>query len=379
MPSSYTDIRFELQFTGENINLWGDKLNTVLTHADYAIAGWLTKALTTSPYALSTANAPDDEARAAMIKFTGTGAFQVTIPAVSKSYFLYNACTGAITVTTGSGTTAVIDSGAKVLVFCDGTNVHQQGYAGLALKDYIDAAVMTATGSLPATAGNNGKVLACVVGAWTPTLIDSTYINGFSATATAVRLGTSLTAALTPGDTYNGLAEVALTSASNHIAADMSTFVNAFHQMTENTTLDNATSKKVGQTGHILIRQHASAAKTLAVGSDWKRVGGALAIGTTLSGYTVLHYKVTSAFGPLGRRLQRPVPAGPPPRGDRRLGEPDHDRLLTGVCRAVFPWTDNSAVLNIAFGTHSKLQVWQGGALYDITPFGPPTASGPAR
>ena len=41
---------------------------------------------------------------------------------------------------------------------------------------------------------------------------------------------------------------------------------------------------------------------------------------------------------------------------------------LTGVCRAVFPWTDNAAVLNIAFGTHNRLQLWQGGALYDITP-----------
>ena len=50
--------------------------------------------------------------------------------------------------------------------------------------------------------------------------------------------------------------------------------------------------------------------------------------------------------------------------------------LLTGVCRAVFPWTDNSAVLNIAFGTNSKVQLWQGGALYDITPFGPPTLLG---
>lgn len=42
--------------------------------------------------------------------------------------------------------------------------------------------------------------------------------------------------------------------------------------------------------------------------------------------------------------------------------------LLTGVCRKAFSWTDNSAVLNIAFGTHSALQVWNGGALYSITP-----------
>ena len=42
--------------------------------------------------------------------------------------------------------------------------------------------------------------------------------------------------------------------------------------------------------------------------------------------------------------------------------------LLSGVCRKVFPWTDNAAMLNVAFGTHLTLELWQGGALYDITP-----------
>lgn len=59
-----------------------------------------------------------------------------------------------------------------------------------------------------------------------------------------------------------------------------------------------------------------------------------------------------------------------------RLGRPETiggwERLmsasLNGVCRAVFPWTDNGGVLNIAFGTHSRLAVWRGGALADITP-----------
>jgi hypothetical protein len=41
---------------------------------------------------------------------------------------------------------------------------------------------------------------------------------------------------------------------------------------------------------------------------------------------------------------------------------------LTGVCRAVYPWTDNDGLLNLAFGTHSHLQVYQGGELFDITP-----------
>lgn len=42
--------------------------------------------------------------------------------------------------------------------------------------------------------------------------------------------------------------------------------------------------------------------------------------------------------------------------------------LLTGVCRAVFGWTDNISTLNIGFGTHSDLQVWIGGGLYTVTP-----------
>lgn len=41
---------------------------------------------------------------------------------------------------------------------------------------------------------------------------------------------------------------------------------------------------------------------------------------------------------------------------------------LTGVCRTVFTWTDKLSVLDVAFGTHSALQLWQGGAVYTITP-----------
>lgn len=43
---------------------------------------------------------------------------------------------------------------------------------------------------------------------------------------------------------------------------------------------------------------------------------------------------------------------------------------LTGVCRAILPLGKTSGGAIMAFGTHSKLQVWQGGALYDITPVG---------
>lgn len=51
------------------------------------------------------------------------------------------------------------------------------------------------------------------------------------------------------------------------------------------------------------------------------------------------------------------------------------DTLLTGVCRSIFHWVDNQSVLDIAFGTHSSLEVFSSGTLYDITP----TLALPAR
>ncbi len=55
--------------------------------------------------------------------------------------------------------------------------------------------------------------------------------------------------------------------------------------------------------------------------------------------------------------------------------------LVSGVCRTVYPWTDNAGTLNVAFGTHSHLQVWLGGELFDITPLlqYPPTLLGSNR
>ncbi|MEM9584786.1 MAG: hypothetical protein AAGA08_16870 [Pseudomonadota bacterium] len=41
---------------------------------------------------------------------------------------------------------------------------------------------------------------------------------------------------------------------------------------------------------------------------------------------------------------------------------------LTGTCRGIHSWRDSSGDLNIAFGTNSKLLLWKGGDLFDITP-----------
>lgn len=161
MASSYSSsLRFELQFTGENINLWGDKLNNgVFSLADYSIAGWLNKTIT-GDYTLTTANGSTDEARAAMIKFSGSpsAAATITIPSVSKTYFIFNNTSVDLTITTGAGSTVVVATTDKVLVYCDGSNVHTPGYGGSAIKAWVEALAWTYNaGSLPAQTGNAGK------------------------------------------------------------------------------------------------------------------------------------------------------------------------------------------------------------------------------
>ena len=160
MPSTYTtSLRFELQATGENVNVWGDRLNTALSRIDVAVAGMTTVALTGN-YTLTTSNTASDDARAAMLKFTGgAGPFTVTLPSLSKKYTVWNATTGTVTLTTGSGSTVQVATTDIVDVFCDGTNVKTLGYGGSSLKDYIASVVVGGGASLPSLSGNSGKWL----------------------------------------------------------------------------------------------------------------------------------------------------------------------------------------------------------------------------
>lgn len=165
----------------------------MLAHADYATAGWLNKPLVANT-SLSTANAGDDEARAAMIKFTGAGPFTVTIPSVSKAYAIWNACSAPVTVTTGAGSTVSVDPGDIVQIFCDGANVKTPGYGGVSIKDYVATTAWAYNaGALPAQAGNAGKFVktdgtnASWAGVASTDLTDSTALIG-RAVALAVAL-----------------------------------------------------------------------------------------------------------------------------------------------------------------------------------------------
>ena len=79
-------------------------------------------------YTLSVINGASDEARNAVLVVTGTNSAirKIVIPAVSKTYVVFNNTSGgyAITIGTASGAVATVPSGASVLVYCDATNTY---------------------------------------------------------------------------------------------------------------------------------------------------------------------------------------------------------------------------------------------------------------
>jgi hypothetical protein len=186
MPSSYTtNLRFEQQFTGENVNTWGVRLNNMLARLDDSIAGYVPIAITGDTTITSANdNTTADQARRAHLKFTGTLSANatITLPSVAKSYWVWNATNKTLTFSLGSGNTATVESGDKLQVWSDGTNVNQIAFGTYNLKDYI-AAQTASAGAVPGTTGSLGKFLKVTVdgAASTWQQIQSTDIGDFDA------------------------------------------------------------------------------------------------------------------------------------------------------------------------------------------------------
>jgi hypothetical protein len=122
-----TRLRLEKQALGENSATWGaPKLNTVLDLVDEAIGGVESIAIGGTTTTLTSTNYASDEARNAVLVFTGTlsAASNVIVPNVEKLYLAVNNTTGSysLTVKTAAGTGYALRSGPN-WVYCDATNV----------------------------------------------------------------------------------------------------------------------------------------------------------------------------------------------------------------------------------------------------------------
>lgn len=207
MPSSYSaSLRLELQFDGENVNTWGDKLNAALQRLDESVAGWATIALSGS-ISLTTANGTADQARLAMFKFTGAGPYTVTVPAVSKRYDVWNATASVLTLTNGSTSVtlqpsevvAVINDGGANFARVQPTDFGAQRITSVAdplnpqdvaTKNYADNLAFTANaGILPGQVGNAGKFLTTngAVASWSFVTAAADYIADQAAKVLAAK------------------------------------------------------------------------------------------------------------------------------------------------------------------------------------------------
>lgn len=130
MASSYSsDLKLELQATGENASTWGDKTNNNLNLIQQAIAGFGSINVSGADVTLAMSDASISNARNMILKFTGTlsGARQVLVPnGIEKFYILQDATThggNTLTFKTVGGTGFTLDQGKMSAAFSDGTNV----------------------------------------------------------------------------------------------------------------------------------------------------------------------------------------------------------------------------------------------------------------
>lgn len=182
MASVYTpSLRLENPNPGEQTDSWGVTENEGRTLVEQAVAGYLAKDVSASgTITLSTASGASDEARNAILNFTGTltSNTNVVVPSVSKLYILANNTNGSYTLTvkTSGGTGVTVDQGTSAVVYCDGTNVNtalsRSGAGGSAIL-YPSGGRLTLTSGIGTT---ESDVTGAATAYLTPTDSDYTLI-----------------------------------------------------------------------------------------------------------------------------------------------------------------------------------------------------------
>lgn len=132
MASSYSPLlRLELMVQGEKNNQWGDITNTNLsTILEQAIAGTAEISITGSggTITLTQVSGASDQAREAVLHFTGTYSSTVNViaPASSKIYLVINDSNQNVRIKTSTSTGVIVNSGSVNFIAFNTTSLDFQ-------------------------------------------------------------------------------------------------------------------------------------------------------------------------------------------------------------------------------------------------------------
>jgi hypothetical protein len=205
MASTYSsDLKLELQATGENAGTWGTKTNNNLELVQQAIAGYEEIDVASSDVALSMSDGAISNARNMVLKFTGTLGANRTVTVedgIEKFYLVVDGTThdgNTLTFKTVSGTGFDLDEGKSFFCYSDGTNINPVAgsqIGGLTLDNVLD----------------NGNSSDGTINVSNITVTASTTVNTISASSTIDAVG-DITTDAELNDSKGEIREVPLSS-----------------------------------------------------------------------------------------------------------------------------------------------------------------------
>ena len=126
MASTFSNLGFNLQATGENSGTWGEITNVNLQEIDNAISGVATITLTgNTTLVFTTSNSTvytDEPGRNKTLILSGSlsaTTVTVTVPLIEKDYVIINNSGATATISAGGSTTVSIATGSKNYVIVD--------------------------------------------------------------------------------------------------------------------------------------------------------------------------------------------------------------------------------------------------------------------
>lgn len=160
MPSTYSDLKFELIALGEQAGTWGTTTNNNIgTAIQQAIAGKADISFSSATETLTLINSNTaQDARALYLSLTGSpgGAGTLEVPAIEKAYIVYNNTGETVTVKVSGQTGVEVPDGATAWLYNNGTDVTRA-------IDYLPS--LTLGSPLPVAQGGTGVTTSTGTGA----------------------------------------------------------------------------------------------------------------------------------------------------------------------------------------------------------------------